>query len=338
MPGRELMDGAAPKHRTTEQGRPGIIVLSDRSVAGTCLHCPDTPCVHFNEDEIASPVLTGFPFNRTREVCPFGALSVDSNVLIPIINNSACVGCGLCVSRCPSNALYTDNRGTVSLNDTDNEAFKTRSTANSDSHADTVRRLNKSPRTGSIRPLEFGDLEQVMSKISAAQLNNTNQKLLVRNLLLCLGAKAAISTVGDTNLRIDMWWETAGVLWVTEVDFDLVSLVDSPRNLLDDVAVCVSRHGVRRDRIGAMIINMEFPNKRSDYYHLIEDIKKVAELEIRTLPVAALLLSLWNHSGIQAIDLSHCVATRNDEDSSGGVRSIVNNYSILRSRYFCATK
>lgn len=117
-----------------------------------------------------------------------------------------------------------------------------------------------------------------------------------------------------------------------------VPFVDSPRNLLDDVAVCVSRHGVRRDRIGAMIINMEFPNKRSDYYHLIEDIKKVAELEIRTLPVAALLLSLWNHSGIQAIDLSHCVATRNDEDSSGGVRSIVNDYSILRSRYFCATK
>jgi ferredoxin len=208
VPGKSLVAGAKPTRRESVPGKPGAIVLATGSELGTCINCPDTPCVNFRENEITSPVLTSFPFNRTKEVCPFGALTADTSKLVPIINDAACIGCGLCVSRCPSNALYANTRGTVSLNDAENGAFKTRAAADPASHVDTVKRLDAAPRSGTIRPISLESLDTVMGKITAAALHNTNQKLLARNLLLCLGANAATSTVGDSNLRIDMWWET----------------------------------------------------------------------------------------------------------------------------------
>jgi Fe-S-cluster-containing hydrogenase component 2 len=337
-PSKVLVTESKVLRRESKEGKPQEIVLESGSVPGTCLNCPDTPCVYFHEEEIVSPILKSFSFNRTREVCPIGALSVDPARPLPIINEQACVGCGLCISRCPTGAIYCKNNGVVALNDAENSMFKARKINDERSFEKTVAKLSHTPRSGSIRRIDEKTLETVMTSLFAAKLTNTSQKLLARNLLICLGAKAAISTVGDTNVRIDMWWESDGFLWVTEVDFDIVSLVDSPRGLLDDVAVCVSRHGVAKNKIGAMILNMEFPNKRSDYYHLIEDIKNTTMLKIRTLPIAALLLALWTHRNIWAIDLSKCVATLNAENTASCLSSFITDTGILRSRYFCATK
>ncbi len=324
--------------RAFEEGKPGVIGSQTAVAAGACLHCKDSPCVLFDESEVTSPILSQFPFNRSNEVCPVGALSIDSSQRIPIVSDTLCIGCGLCVSRCPANAIFIDNRGTAVLNDADNDAFNKVENCDEETHSLTIRELEKAPKTGTIRHLSYRSIDDVLSRVAAAKLGNTNQKLLARNLLICLGARAAISSVGDTNLRIDMWWATSGTLYVTEVDFDLVSLVDSPRNLLDDIAVCVSRHGVSRDTICAAVINIEFPNKRSDYYHLIEDIQKVAGVTIITLPLAALLATLWGHKKIDSINLAECVAVKNSESSAACVSGIIADQTLLYSRYLRATK
>jgi Fe-S-cluster-containing hydrogenase component 2 len=335
---RTLKEDWELEFRTFGEGKAGVIGSQAAISDGACLHCKDSPCVYFHESQITTPVLLQFPFNRSNEVCPVGALSVDSSKQIPIVSDSLCIGCGLCVSRCPANAIFIDNRGSAVLNDGDSDAFNTAEVYNEASHSLTIRELEKAPKNGTIRHLSYRSVDNVLSRVAALKLSNTNQKLLARNLLICLGTEAAISSVGDTNLRIDMWWANSGILYVTEVDFDLVSLVDSPRNLLDDIAVCVSRHGVSRESICAAVINIEFPNKRSDYYHLIEDIQKVAGATIITLPVAALLLALWGHKKIDCINLSECVAIKNSEGSAACVKGFVSDQLLLNSRYLRATK
>ncbi len=335
---RVLAENFRPDCRVYQEGVPGQVRSVLGNASGACLHCKDLPCVFFNDADVASPDLVQFPYNRSREVCPVGALSGDSSLQIPVISESLCIGCGLCVSRCPANAMFINSRGFAVLSDADSPAFKVASTYDETSHLNTIQALERSPKSGTIRDLSFEAVEDVLSRVANAKLSNTNQKLLARNLLICLGARAAISSVGDTNLRIDMWWDASGILYVTEVDFDLVSLIDSPRNLLDDVAVCVSRHGVEREAITAAVINVEFPNKRSDYYHLVEDIQLVAGVTIITLPLAALLVSLWSFKRIEEVSLSDCIVTKDSESSAGCVSAFVSDRQLLNSRFFRATK
>ena len=336
--GKELSEDVAIRERVFSEGKPGLLVIDDGEVSGVCLNCPDTPCVFYSESEIFSPVLDDFPFNRSRDVCPYSAISVDNANLLPVIDDRSCVGCGICVARCPANALYVNSRGTVSVSDGENRAIKCRSSRDEASHKRSIHSLSKSVKSGHLRKVDLPTLERVINDIVNSGTNNTAQKLLVRNLIMAIGGEAAISSVGDTNVRIDMWWAHSGLLWVTEVDFDIVSLVDSPRGLLDDVAVCVSRHGVAKDSIRAMIVCLEFPNKRSDYYHIVEDVKSILNIEICTVSVAGLLLAMWTHRTLGDIDFANCVALRGSETVAGGFRSITDSPSILRSRYFSATK
>lgn len=131
------------------------------------------------------------------------------------------------------------------------------------------------------------------------------------------------------------------MFWVTEVDFNEISLVESPRALVDDVAVCVSRHKVARDKISAAIVCVEFPNKRSDYYHLVDDFEKVIDLGIRTIPVAGLFVLLWTNENIDSIDIvKDCKAIEGQEGVSRAFVKVLppNAKAILDTRYFMATK
>ncbi len=336
VPGKALVAGTVKAFRTHE-GKCGEVVMDVGTAPGTCINCPDTPCVYFNDAEITSPVLTNFPYDRRREVCAFDALSVDTSQSIPIINTNACIGCGLCIARCPANALYSNN-GVAVLNNAENAILKRQMPRDQKAYDDAVKRLRAGIWEGSIRDIDEDTITEVVEAMIGAGLSNAKQKLFVRNLLICLGAEAAISTVGDTNLRIDMWWEAQGILWVTEVDFDEVSLIESPRSLLDDVAVCVSRHKVPRKSIGAAIICKDFPNKRTDFYHLIDDFEKVVDLRIRTISVAGLLVLLWSHRSIDDIDiLKNCNATEGNETIVAAFSKLV-PVQALWNRYFMATK
>lgn len=124
-------------------------------------------------------------------------------------------------------------------------------------------------------------------------------------------------------------------------DFDIISLVDSPRGVLDDIAVAIGRHGLAPGQVEGMVICKEFPNRRSDYYHLIEDVEKVLGYRIRTLSVAGLLLLLWLQKTISELDIANgCVATRGSEGIASSFRPIVPHdaVGVLDSRYFAATK
>lgn len=173
----------------TQAERPGEVILVNGVIdLGSCINCPDTPCVFFSDAEIASPLLSDFPFDHSRDVCPFDALTVDATQSIPVINAANCVGCGLCVSRCPANALHTSPNHIAVLNDKENSIFKKRSAPDPKAHEATVARLRAGMREGTARPLDTDTLDHVLNAVRGAARTNKKEKLLIRNLLLCLGA------------------------------------------------------------------------------------------------------------------------------------------------------
>ncbi len=68
------------------------------------------------------------------------------------------------------------------LNDADNDAFNKVENCDEETHSLTIRELEKAPKTGTIRHLSYRSIDDVLSRVAAAKLGNTNQKLLARNL------------------------------------------------------------------------------------------------------------------------------------------------------------
>jgi len=71
-------------------------------------------------------------------------------------------------------------------------------------------------------------------------------------------------------------------------------VLDSPRALLEDVAVLHSRYGYAVDGIDPVSIILSLPNARSEYYQVIRDIEKVLGIRCRTVTIGALVALMWN--------------------------------------------
>ena len=47
-----------------------------------------------------------------------------------------------------------------------------------------------------------------------------------------------------------------------------------------------------------LIVGLQFPNKRSEFWEVLYDIEKVLGIQTRLLTVGALMMLLWNHRKI----------------------------------------
>lgn len=129
---------------------------------------------------------------------------------------------------------------------------------------------------------------------TVGSLEDGRTNLLVRNLLNEVGLNARTRRRGDTNMRIDaVGFSRQQRPFVAEIETG-VGVLESPRALLEDVAVLHSRYGYAVDGIDPVSIILAFPNVRSEYYQVIRDIEKVLGLRCRTITVGALVAMLWN--------------------------------------------
>lgn len=99
-------------------------------------------------------------------------------------------------------------------------------------------------------------------------------------------------------MRIDaVGFTRKGRPFVAEIETGAGAL-ESPRALLEDVAVLHSRYGYAVSEIDPVSILLSFPNTRSDYYQVIRDIEKVLGLRCRTITIGALVALLWSFKQI----------------------------------------
>ena len=267
---------------------------------GSCIHCINPPCLEYAKEEIELRTFKEFPSDRNPEVCPTKAISWPQESDSPTIDSEACISCGICVSRCPVAAIYLDpDEATAILNDLPNKYFLLHNQEVSEAaQRDLLERFSQIPENGIFILENDNILQRFFDKFKSVA---TNQKQsaqfsnhLVRNLMLEIGVNTLMSRRGDTNLRMDIIFEQRGKKSGTcEVELG-GEVLNAPRNLLDNVAVLVSRYKISKTNLIPLVVVLSLPNRRSEYWQVIKDIKQVLSLRINSLTIGMLVLLVWN--------------------------------------------
>lgn len=273
--------------------QPVIIELSNGMKGhGTCLGCHDAPCMMLSEADMKlSESLAAFPGNPSREICPTQAITWDDSDEFTHVNSEACIGCGLCVARCPYGAISLSDQGVavVEHDDLDDLTVEGANSTSPEEHPETL-------RIGRIGPIDSPSVREMPNSI--AKMPNHVATRFIRNLLIECGMKTRTRRQGDTNIRID------GVLFTKDKDVGVLEIelgndvLASPRALLEDVAVLHRRYGVEKENITPVSVVVELPNRRTEYFRVIDDIEKVLGLRCRTVTVGALLSMIWHFQRI----------------------------------------
>ncbi len=291
-PRRMLAAGLVPVSLEVTQGKPSTLRFSNGSSSPTtCLRCPTVPCMTFREEEVVSASLSEFPADRNSAVCPAGAIT-RTNGGAPSIDSAACMLCGVCASRCPVGAIRLIPHAII--DDTARPAFP-----ETDVHAaadTTLTAVSAVPRSGEFLNESDTVVDDLRSRMLAAWGRNGDRfpDLLARNLLIAAGCGAAMRRKGDVFARMDI---VLGSPWpdfgCAEAEFGDEAVLDAPRDLLDDIAVSVGRLGRDPHSLSALVITDVLPNWRSEYWRIVQDIRKVVGVKIGTVTVLALCLLVW---------------------------------------------
>lgn len=177
---------------------PPTITLADGLTGqGACLGCRDTPCMLKVPDEAQVPAaFESFPGEPSLDVCPTQALKWDEKCSSIEVIASDCIGCGLCVVRCPYGAIYLEGgkAAKVLTGNVSGSIGITQTAATKREHPSPLRQ----GRLGSSVGAALANLDQVVPKLGDAR-----SLLLMRNILHELGVQCRVRRRGDVNIRID---------------------------------------------------------------------------------------------------------------------------------------
>ncbi|THU41180.1 hypothetical protein FAM09_03440 [Niastella caeni] len=266
------------------------IEFSDGTIEqATCLNCLNTPCMNYDQAELIISLLPEMPNNNTSKVCPTDAIGFDENIF-PTINATACIGCGLCIQRCPYGAIeWQEYKAYISksfsnmyswVNDLSMEEYQIR-------HKKYIDIQNK--------PALINLPKEFITKLYNDTINyckkiNGFDNLFVRNLFINLGLRNKIRAIGNNYIRFDLLAEFDNSIIVGEIGLNNTDILEEPRAILDDIAILFSRYNIPKETIIPIIITLAFPNKRSDVYEVITDINNVLSIQIRTIPFHLLVM------------------------------------------------
>lgn len=272
-----------------------VVLASGARGTGTCLGCYDAPCIWIELDSAVLPeTLMAFPRDPDRRVCPTYAISWNSAQQIVDVDPSLCIGCGLCAARCPYGAISITSNGTAHVisDDPDSLAVEPHRTDGFTGHPVAT-------RNGAIGPTTSPPLAELPTTI--LNLEDAARTVLVRNLLIQCGFTCLTRRRGDQNVRMDgVFALDDGHSGVLEIECS-TSVLDSPRALLEGIAVLHGRYGLPVDEVEPLSVVLHLPNNRSEYFHVIEDIHRVLGIRCRSVTVGALAALMWSFTKVTAL-------------------------------------
>ena len=286
-------------------------------IKGSCCNCREKYCLKYSSQELHSDFFNSFPHNTSNRVCPTCAITfVDNNISI---DESKCIGCGICISRCPYLAFaYDANKGKcfvqeneIKVSDTIVEQEK------------QIEKFNTLPITLNYQGITIPFINESALRI----ISNTDApEIIVRNFLINLGITANTNTQGNQHNRIEFFAfvDEKYLIGECETSNDVLSV---SRRILDDLAVLVSRYAINISDIIPLAVINRLPNKRTDFYEVIEDIDRVIGVQINTISYACLFfLNLFNCK-ISVIDFKSFILNRNNSDLGVFIKAFIPNFS-----------
>jgi len=299
---KELPNGVYPNSINWGNGnQPAVIHFSDgKESQGSCIRCHFPTCLFFFEHELDMVYFPDFPLDQNAQVCPTSAISWISDNGSPTIDIESCILCGLCVSRCPVRAIHLTQSGCYIYDEENDHFLNSSQFSNETNNKAIIQSFLEIPESGIYLSENDETLisfyERVINAIRVHDPQFPN--MLARNLLIGSNIGAAIRRRGDTNIRMDLILGPPGVEQGTgEVEMGL-DILNSPRNILDNIAVLASRYKLSKSNIVPLVVCLSLPNQRSEYWQVLFDINNVVDVKINTLTVGALVLFIWNRKEI----------------------------------------
>ena len=304
-----------------EENQAPIVVFRDGSRGrGTCLGCHDAPCMELTESELnLEGTLGAFPGDPVKDVCPSDAISWNEVGDAPVIDTATCIGCGLCAASCPYGAISLSPEGIAQVESSDPDGITVSDPSVTGGHVKS-RRVGMLGSNSTRFSCELPEIVNNLTDIEAARL--------VRNMLVGCGLRASMRRKGDTNIRMDGVFRLAsGQIGVVEIETSSATL-DSPRALLEDVAVLHGRFGVQMHEIVPVSILGTLPNSRSEYYQVMDDIEKVLGIRCRTITLGALCLILWHFASLDRIEGDLFSTSQGETDLSLSVMQLTGELAV----------
>jgi Fe-S-cluster-containing hydrogenase component 2 len=294
---RKLAQGWDPKELRYAPGQTTQIAFHNGKTApATCIRCIDAPCAVLSDEETRPSNLPDFPADRNPSVCAAEAIEVPAAGGAPRVHSDRCVMCGVCASRCPVGAIrLVADTGAV-VDDADSAAF-VETSAVAKEQTELRSRFSKVPGHGT-RIAETDRLvDTVFDRMARAgeRVGDRYPNLITRSLLIGAGVGAALGRKGNNHMRMDLLLYPPGVeRGVAAVEFGQEAVMEGPRDVLDSLAVLASRHKWDAKTTTAAVLSDSLPNRRSEYWHVVQDIAKTLSVKVQTITAFALMLANWN--------------------------------------------
>ena len=286
--------------------RTTLTTNADQRFASACLGCPDQRCARFTDAELGRETRVASPFAPDPAVCPTNALTRGGDGVMAVSADS-CMGCGLCVVRCPVGAIHLEVGSAVARVERPAAAHYERRFVTPDEFV--------SDRTAlaSMIPSEaapFHDASEVRSQVRRATpmvegaMGQRALRMLTRNTFLLGGSAARLRNVGDNNAPAELLVDAGGDLLVVEVE-PSTDVPDAVRRAVAGSAIAVARLGADRSEVSAVVVVPRLPNMRVEYYRVAQDVHDRLGLAVYGLPLALLLLAVRAGGGDLGNALGH---------------------------------
>ena len=269
-----------------------ILLQNGKEIDSICVNCSHPYCISYKEERLNFNAIDGFPYDMNSTVCPTYAITWDDSNNIPFIEREKCISCGICILECPFSAIYFDQDNIATVNN-DTSSFHT---LGKEVNEDKIVSIYKNlPRYESFIENPNKHIKQVYTILSKQHRNLPNHfpNIFIRNLLLSIEDTIAIRKQGDTNVRMDvLGLLPKSSILLGEIEFGN-DVLNSPRNILEDIAVLHSRYSIPVNKLRPVIFSDILPNKRSEYWAVINDINEVLSIKVNSLTLGILMLFSW---------------------------------------------
>ena len=323
-PLRELRD--TPKGLIYKPNDRTMVEFPDgRTSLGTCLGCHDTPCMEFDTSRMdLGGDMSVFPGDPVRDICPTNAIDWDDTAGSIKIAEEDCIGCGLCALNCPYGAISLTSRGHAAVETADPGQITKNPSRQKAKHAVLASK-------GSLGNNESNFLNDLPCLVLA--LTNSQRSRLVRNFLLSCGVITQVRRKGDTNVRMDgLLRFSNGKIGVLELETSK-AVLESPRALLEDIAVLNSRFDIPINKIIPLSIIVTLPNFRGEYYQVIDDIKKVLGIQCHTFTLGALCILAWHFKTIDNLGKNQFITNASGTNLFPSLKASIKDLSINEPYY-----
>lgn len=288
---------------------------------GTCVGCSDSPCMEYSDSELTTPLFMAFPHNTSKRVCPTHAITYDSDSRYACINPDLCIACGLCVQRCPTAAIQFSLSSRKCVVNIDHSITQPCTESEQKRFIEETKACVHHTSFTTI-PEDFSELYQSSIQKASKKIADVSE-IIVRNTLVNMGISCNTNAAGNNHNRTEFFGQDGNMVIIGESNSSDTDTLSVSRRILDDVAVMVSRYGIKKQSILPLSVINGFPNKRTDYYEVVHDIQSILGIQICTVTFHLLfVLSLFGVK-LQIRDFAPFVIDNTHQDLLPVIRKII---------------